>query len=108
MSTQTTVTGFILTLASDLHSASAVPRIDLLSHFVPSFSEPLYIVGAADLGTSAPNVDGALAKILKISATWGAVVLIDEADVFLEERALHHIERNAMVAVFLRHLEYVS
>lgn len=25
----------------------------------------------------------------------------------MEERALHHIERNAMVAVFLRHLEYV-
>lgn len=70
-------------------------------------TEPLYVVGAADLGTSAPKVDSALSSILKISATWGAVVLIDEADVFLEERALHHIERNAMVAVFLRHLEYV-
>lgn len=69
-------------------------------------SGPLYVVGAADLGTSATKVDGALTRILKISATWGAVVLIDEADVFLEERALHHIERNAMVAVFLRHLEY--
>lgn len=64
-------------------------------------------MGAADLGTSAPKVDAALTSILKISAAWGAVVLIDEADVFLEERALHHIERNAMVAVFLRHLEYV-
>ena len=71
-------------------------------------AEPLYVVGAADLGTAASHVDQALSKILKISATWGAVVLIDEADVFLEERALHHIERNAMVAVFLRHLEYVA
>ncbi|KAJ3558215.1 hypothetical protein NM688_g1055 [Phlebia brevispora] len=68
--------------------------------------KPLYVVGAGDLGTNATKVDGSLASILKISASWGAVVLIDEADVFLEERALHHIERNAMVAVFLRHLEY--
>ena len=70
-------------------------------------SEPLYIVGAGDLGTSAERVDASLGGILKVSATWGAVVLIDEADVFLEERSLQFLERNAMVAVFLRHLEYV-
>lgn len=40
-----------------------------------------------------------------MSAAWGAVVLIDEADVFLEERSLQFLERNAMVAVFLRQLE---
>ncbi|CAL1706451.1 unnamed protein product [Somion occarium] len=68
--------------------------------------KPLYVVGAGDLGTSADRVDSALSVILKISATWGAVVLIDEADVFLEERSLQFLERNAMVAVFLRHLEY--
>ena len=28
-----------------------------------------------------------------------AIVLIDEADVFLEERSLHDLKRNAMVAV---------
>lgn len=33
-------------------------------------------------------------------------MLIDEADVFLEERSLHDLLRNAMVAVFLRQLEY--
>ncbi|KAI0697369.1 P-loop containing nucleoside triphosphate hydrolase protein [Cytidiella melzeri] len=68
--------------------------------------KPLYVIGAGDLGTTASKIDASLNSVLKISATWGAVVLIDEADVFLEERALHHIERNAMVAVFLRHLEY--
>ncbi|KAI0771305.1 P-loop containing nucleoside triphosphate hydrolase protein [Trametes elegans] len=68
--------------------------------------KPLYVVGAADLGTRAELLDNNLTSILKISATWGAVVLIDEADVFLEERTLAHIERNAMVAVFLRQLEY--
>jgi hypothetical protein len=35
-------------------------------------------------------------------------VLIDEADVFLEERSVHDIHRNALVAVFLRQLEYFA
>ncbi|KAI0075769.1 P-loop containing nucleoside triphosphate hydrolase protein [Panus rudis PR-1116 ss-1] len=68
--------------------------------------KPLYVVGAGDLGTSAERVDAMLSVILRVSATWNAVVLIDEADVFLEERSLQYLERNAMVAVFLRHLEY--
>ncbi|KAI0816845.1 P-loop containing nucleoside triphosphate hydrolase protein [Trametes gibbosa] len=68
--------------------------------------KPLYVVGAADLGTHAEALDQNLTAILKVSAVWGAVVLIDEADVFLEERTLAHLERNAMVAVFLRQLEY--
>ena len=64
-------------------------------------------MGAADLGTHADALDNNLTTILKLSAIWGAVVLIDEADVFLEERTLAHLERNAMVAVFLRQLECV-
>ncbi|EGU88897.1 hypothetical protein FOXB_00555 [Fusarium oxysporum f. sp. conglutinans Fo5176] len=34
------------------------------------------------------------------------VVLLDEADVFLEQRSLVNLERNALVSVFLRVLEY--
>ncbi len=34
------------------------------------------------------------------------VVLLDEADVFLEQRSLANLERNALVSVFLRVLEY--
>lgn len=34
------------------------------------------------------------------------MVLIDEADVFLQERGIHDIYRNGIVAVFLRQLEY--
>lgn len=34
------------------------------------------------------------------------VVLLDEADVFLEERDMKDLKRNALVSVFLRALEY--
>lgn len=43
-----------------------------------------------------------------MAATWRAVLLIDEADVFLERRSLRDLHRNAMVSVFLRVLEYYS
>ncbi|KAJ7856346.1 P-loop containing nucleoside triphosphate hydrolase protein [Mycena leptocephala] len=67
---------------------------------------PLYVVSAGDLGTTSANLDRALTKIFNMVPVWDAVVLIDEADVFLEERGTADLERNAMVAVFLRQLEY--
>ena len=60
----------------------------------------------SDLGESAFELDRALRRAFDLAATWRAVLLIDEADVFLEERSLHDLQRNAMVAVFLRQLEY--
>jgi SpoVK/Ycf46/Vps4 family AAA+-type ATPase len=68
----------------------------------------LYVVGAGDLGTAASSLDSSLNEIFDIAHTWNAVVLIDEADVFLEERSVHDIQRNALVAVFLRQLEYFA
>ena len=52
-----------------------------------------------------------LAQVLQYATIWQAVVLLDEADVFLEARkddSPDASERNALVAVFLRHLEYFS
>lgn len=60
---------------------------------------PLYIVGAGDLGTKASDLDLALERIFDVATAWKAIILIDEADVFLEQRSLHDLERNAMVAV---------
>ena len=67
--------------------------------------KPLYVVGSGDLGTTARELDMELTRIFSAATKWGAVVLIDEADVFLEKRSLHDLHRNAMVAVFLRQLE---
>lgn len=66
---------------------------------------PLYSVTAGDLGNNAAALENKLRDLLDIAETWGAVLLIDEADVFLESRSLHDIGRNALVSVFLRMLE---
>ncbi|OTB03848.1 hypothetical protein M426DRAFT_73749 [Hypoxylon sp. CI-4A] len=67
---------------------------------------PLYMVSAGDLGTDSRYLEAELQKILDICHAWGAILLLDEADVFLEKRNMHDIHRNALVSLFLRHLEY--
>ncbi|KAI2615922.1 hypothetical protein GGR54DRAFT_255090 [Hypoxylon sp. NC1633] len=68
--------------------------------------KPLYKVTCGDIGTKAEEVEKYLEVVLLLGKTWGCVVLLDEADVFLEQRSLHNLERNALVSVFLRVLEY--
>ncbi|KAL2874887.1 hypothetical protein SGCOL_009865 [Colletotrichum sp. CLE4] len=67
---------------------------------------PLYMVSAGELGTDSRYLETELQKILDICHAWGAILLLDEADVFLEKRNLHEISRNALVSIFLRQLEY--
>ncbi|KAI0411236.1 hypothetical protein F5X98DRAFT_380959 [Xylaria grammica] len=67
---------------------------------------PLYTVSASDLGTNAARVEATLKRALDMCALWRAVMLIDEADVFLEARKTDSLERNELVSVFLRLLEY--
>ncbi|KAG7367454.1 phospholipid-translocating P-type ATPase, flippase [Nitzschia inconspicua] len=70
--------------------------------------KPLYIVTAGDLGTTAAEVEKTLGSVLDLCQTWDALVLIDEADIFLEARNSTEIQRNALVCVMLRLLEYYS
>ncbi|KAI0468851.1 ATPase [Xylaria cf. heliscus] len=67
---------------------------------------PLYKVSCGDIGTKAEEVEKYLETVLHLGKRWGCVVLLDEADVFLEQRTLSNLERNALVSVFLRALEY--
>ena len=47
-----------------------------------------------------------LSPIFRRAEKWNAVLLLDEADVFLEQRSCHDVHRNALVSIFLRELEY--
>ncbi|ORY06775.1 hypothetical protein BCR34DRAFT_632080 [Clohesyomyces aquaticus] len=67
---------------------------------------PPYAMSAGELGSKASEVEKSLEGVLEISTKWGAFLLVDECDVFLEQRTTRDIERNKLVAVFLRLLEY--
>lgn len=68
--------------------------------------KPLFRVTCGDIGTKPEEVEKYLESVLHLGKIWGCVVLLDEADVFLEQRALTDLERNALVSVFLRVIEY--
>lgn len=67
---------------------------------------PLYIASAGELGTNSKFLEVDLQKIRDICHAWGAILLLEEADVFLETRQLYDLHRNSLVSVFLRQLEY--
>jgi AAA+ superfamily predicted ATPase len=68
--------------------------------------KPLYRVTCGDIGTKPEDVESYLESALHLGKIWDCVVLLDEADVFLQERNLSDLQRNALVTVFLRVLEY--
>jgi SpoVK/Ycf46/Vps4 family AAA+-type ATPase len=68
--------------------------------------KPLFRVTCGDIGTKPEDVEKYLESALHLGKSWGCVVLLDEADVFLEQRTLTDLDRNALVSVFLRVLEY--
>lgn len=66
---------------------------------------PLYSIHSGALGTSAEDIEKNLQIIFQRGERWNCVLLLDEADVFVVQRA-NNIEQNAIVAEFLRTLEY--
>ncbi|RMY06426.1 hypothetical protein D0867_09168 [Hortaea werneckii] len=67
---------------------------------------PLYMMSAGDLGLDPRHVESKLQGVLDMCTRWNALLLLDEADIFLEQRSLHELERNKLVSIFLRVLEY--
>lgn len=67
---------------------------------------PLYVVSAGELGTEPSILDQRLSRILELAHMWDAVLLLDEADVFLQQRSGTDVNRHALVSIFLRQLEY--
>lgn len=68
--------------------------------------QPLYVASAGELGTGPEDLDRRLGRILELAQTWNAVLLLDEAEVFLQKRDTADVTRNALVSIFLRQLEY--
>ncbi|KAK4234813.1 mitochondrial sorting [Achaetomium macrosporum] len=71
-----------------------------------SLRVPLHMLSSGDLGSDPWEVERELNSILELVARWNAILLLDECDVFLEARSTHELERNKIVSIFLRTLEY--
>jgi hypothetical protein len=67
---------------------------------------PLYSVSVGQLGTTPAELETNLGEILDLCAKWDALILLHEADIFLEKCASNgSLERNSMVSIMLRFIE---
>ncbi|KAF2823844.1 P-loop containing nucleoside triphosphate hydrolase protein [Ophiobolus disseminans] len=67
---------------------------------------PLLSVTAADLGHENETLERRLLRYFRRASEWDAIVLLNEADVYLEQRTTQDLKRNSIVSVFLRALGY--
>jgi hypothetical protein len=93
-------------LVAVLHGPPGTGKTLTAEGIAELLKRPLYMVSAGELGTDSRTLEAELNKILDIAHSWGAVLLLDEADIFLEKRTIQDIHRNALVSIFLRLLEY--
>ncbi|KAJ3039967.1 hypothetical protein HDV00_011633 [Rhizophlyctis rosea] len=89
-----------------LHGPPGVGKTLTAEAIAEVLQRPLYYVTMGELGLTPDDMEKRLTDVLSLCAEWNALVLLDEADVFLEQRATSDIVRNAMVVVMLRLLEY--
>lgn len=73
-----------------------------------SIRKPLFKVNLGTLSSDIQKLEARLSEVLQLAARWDAVLLIDEADAYMESRDSSDLHRNALVAVFLRLLEYYT
>jgi hypothetical protein len=56
------------------------------------------ILTSSDIGADPEKIEGILMRAFKTASSWEAVLLIDEADVFMERRSTNDLARNVLVA----------
>ncbi|TPX17193.1 uncharacterized protein E0L32_003311 [Thyridium curvatum] len=91
-----------------LHGSPGVGKTCTAECVAELTHRPLLSLTSGDISTnmSAKSVEGNLNYFLQLGERYGALVLLDEADVYLEQRRTKDLHRNGLVSIFLRALEY--
>ncbi|CAM1504526.1 Fc.00g021170.m01.CDS01 [Cosmosporella sp. VM-42] len=89
-----------------LHGAPGVGKTCTAECVAELTNRPLIALTSGDLSVDSYNIEANLSYFLELGQRYGALVLLDEADVYLERRRSKDISRNGLVSVFLRALEY--
>jgi hypothetical protein len=91
-----------------LHGVPGVGKTATAEAVAMENRKPLFVITCGDLGLSPSEVERSLTNVFRLAHMWDCVLLLDEADVFLSQRSKQDMQRNALVSVFLRVLEYYN
>ncbi|KAJ5161042.1 hypothetical protein N7492_006434 [Penicillium capsulatum] len=92
-----------------LHGPPGVGKTFTVEATAERFNLPLYSISAGELVVDHGDsnaLEQQLETIFTIAKHFNAVLLLDEADAFMEARTSYHDNHNRLVTVFLRKLEY--
>jgi SpoVK/Ycf46/Vps4 family AAA+-type ATPase len=89
-----------------LHGKPGVGKTYTAECIAHHVQRPLLSVTCADIGVEPTAVENSLRKWFEKARRWNAIMLIDEADIYMEFRQIHDLTRNNLVAGFLRAIEY--
>jgi ATPase family associated with various cellular activities (AAA) len=105
-----------------LHGPPGVGKTSTAECIAAHMNKPLYSLTSGNLGIDPDGVEENLQSHFTLAERWvrpapspvqsfayysqGCILLLDEADVFLQRRRLSQLDINAIVSVFLRQLEY--
>ncbi|KAK4104187.1 hypothetical protein N658DRAFT_493685 [Parathielavia hyrcaniae] len=89
-----------------LHGEPGLGKTLTAESIADYLERPLYSISGGEVGTDVSSVEVRLSQIFELTKRWDAVSLLDEADVLLCKRSSAEMQRNAIVGVFLRKLEY--
>jgi SpoVK/Ycf46/Vps4 family AAA+-type ATPase len=89
-----------------LHGKPGVGKTYTAECIAEYLHRPLLPITCADIGVDPAQVENNLTRWFKVAKSWGAIMLLDEADIYMEYRQIHDLTRNSLVAGFLRAIEY--
>ena len=89
-----------------LHGSPGVGKTCTAECIAELTNRPLIALTSGDLSVDSFHVEHNLSYFFELGQRYGALVLLDEADVYLEKRRSMDIARNGLVSIFLRALEY--
>ena len=75
--------------------------------YAEQMGKPLYSVQCSQLGVNPEEIEDRLKRVLDRAQRWGAILLLDEADVYIRTRG-EDVDHNAIVGVMLRVIEYYN
>lgn len=89
-------------LSIALHGPTGTGKSLTAMAIAEHLKRPLYSVTTSDLGTDAEFIEENLFEITELASRWNAILLVEDADLFVEARQPHDCHRNAIVSAFLR------
>lgn len=67
---------------------------------------PLFTLTSGDFAKDETKIEGQLVDLISMCGRWGAIILLDEIDVFFDQINQSKMERNKLVSIFLRVVEH--